>query len=38
MVCPPLTVSDSEIAEILEGLDLSLNAFASNHGLASVVA
>jgi adenosylmethionine-8-amino-7-oxononanoate aminotransferase len=38
MVCPPLTVSDSEIAEILEGLDLSLKAFASNHGLASVVA
>jgi adenosylmethionine-8-amino-7-oxononanoate aminotransferase len=38
MVCPPLTVSDSEIAEILEGLDLSLKAFASNHGLASLVA
>jgi hypothetical protein len=38
MVCPPLTVSDGEIAEILEGLDLSLGAFAHKHGLASAAA
>ena len=33
MICPPLTVSDSEIAEILDGLDSSLQAFSSRHGL-----
>jgi adenosylmethionine-8-amino-7-oxononanoate aminotransferase len=33
MVCPPLTVSDSEIGEILDGLDASLQAFARRHGL-----
>jgi adenosylmethionine-8-amino-7-oxononanoate aminotransferase len=33
MVCPPLTVSDSEIAEILDGLDASLLAFASKNRL-----
>jgi adenosylmethionine-8-amino-7-oxononanoate aminotransferase len=35
MVCPPLTVSDAEIAEILAGLDASLRAFALRHGLAA---
>jgi 4-aminobutyrate aminotransferase-like enzyme len=35
MICPPLTVSDSEIAEILDGLDSSLHAFSSRHGLLS---
>ena len=33
MVCPPLTVSDSEIAEILNGLDASLHAFAGKNRL-----
>jgi len=35
MICPPLTVSDSEIAEILEGLDASLQVFAKRHSLAT---
>ena len=35
MVCPPLTVSDSEIGEILDGLDASLHSFALRHGLDS---
>jgi len=35
MICPPLTVSDSEIGEILEGLDASLQAFAQRHRLAT---
>jgi adenosylmethionine-8-amino-7-oxononanoate aminotransferase len=33
MVCPPLTISDSEITEILDGLDASLQAFAARHQL-----
>jgi adenosylmethionine-8-amino-7-oxononanoate aminotransferase len=36
MVCPPLTVNDTEIAEILQGLDASLEAFARKHALAAV--
>jgi len=35
MVCPPLTVNDAEIAEILNGLDDSLRAFTRNHGLVN---
>lgn len=38
MICPPLTVSDSEIAEILNGLDQSLGAFAAKQGLGSAAA
>lgn len=34
MVCPPLTVNDAEIAEILDGLDASLQALAQRHGLS----
>ena len=29
MVCPPLTISDSEIGEVLDGLDASMQAFVS---------
>ncbi|HET6565444.1 MAG TPA: aminotransferase class III-fold pyridoxal phosphate-dependent enzyme, partial [Xanthomonadales bacterium] len=36
MVCPPLTVSDPEITEILDGLDASLQAFSQKHALAAV--
>ncbi len=36
MVCPPLTVNDAQIAEILRGLDASLEAFARKHALAAV--
>jgi len=33
MVCPPLTINDAEIAEILIGLDDSLQAFTQKQGL-----
>jgi adenosylmethionine-8-amino-7-oxononanoate aminotransferase len=35
MICPPLIVNDAEIAEILDGLDTSLQAFAQRHGLGT---
>jgi len=35
MICPPLTINDAEIAEILNGLDDSLQAFAQRHGHSS---
>ncbi len=35
MICPPLTINDAEIAEILNGLDDSLQAFAQGQGLNS---
>lgn len=34
MICPPLTVNDAELAEILNGLDDSLQAFIQRHGLS----
>ncbi len=35
MICPPLTINDAEIAEVLNGLDDSLQAFTQKHDLSS---